>query len=59
MNETHPDKILASEKATPRVFGKVLLVFVDQQRPLIATNSQFAAGELRTHPEPSLVSHGK
>ena len=49
MSGTHPNEKLASEEAIPRVFGVVLLVRIDQHRPLIATNNQFPTGKLCTH----------
>ena len=42
---THPNQKTVSEEAVPRVLRIILLVFVQQQWPLITADSQFAASK--------------
>jgi hypothetical protein len=57
INETHPNKKFASKEAIPRLVRVVLLVIVEQQRPLITRNRNVAIGKLLAHAKTNSVSH--
>jgi len=48
MDTAHPNEKLASEEATPRIFG-IIFFLIDKHWPLIAMDSHLATDELRLH----------
>ena len=57
MDETHRNKKFASKEAIPWLIRVILLVLVEQQRPLITRNPDVAIGKLLAHTKTNLVSH--
>jgi hypothetical protein len=57
MDETHRNKKFASEEAIPWLIRVILLVLIEQQRPLITRNPNVAIGKLLAHAKTNLVSH--
>lgn len=57
MNETHRNKEFASKEAIPWLVRVILLVLVEQQRPLITRNPDVAIGKLLAHAKTNSLSH--
>ena len=57
MDETHRNKKFASKEAIPWLIRVILLVLVEQQRPLITRNPYFAIDKLLAHAKTNSVSH--
>jgi hypothetical protein len=55
--ETHRNKKFASKEAIPWLIRVILLVVIEQQRPLITRNPDLAIGKLLAHAKTNLVSH--
>ena len=56
-NETRPNKKFASKEAIPWLVRVILLALVEQQRPLITRNPDFAIDKLLAHTKTNSVSH--